>query len=99
MKARMVVPILTLIIAASSWPWAESNAAVVGNPSDVSIPAPADAAADHDGVYGRASSRHGLSQFSQYKHKDDMVAAVRPRLKPDYPCQNLHVRELDCPSR
>jgi hypothetical protein len=25
--------------------------------------------------------------------------AVHPQLKPDYPCQNLHVRELSCPPR
>jgi hypothetical protein len=24
---------------------------------------------------------------------------VHPQLKPDYPCQNLHVREPTCPSR
>ena len=24
---------------------------------------------------------------------------VHPMLKPDYPCQNLHVREPTCPSR
>ncbi len=96
MKARMVVPIVTLIVAASSWPWVESHAATVWHRNEVSIPAQADAANDHDGVYGQASSRHGTSGF---KRKDDMVAAVRPQLKPDYPCQNLHVRELDCPSR
>jgi hypothetical protein len=96
MKARIAVPIVTLIFAAFNWPMAQSDAAVVGHRSDASIAIQPETANDHDGVYGQASSKHGLFQFER---KGDTVAAVRPQLKPDYPCQNLHVRELDCPSR
>jgi hypothetical protein len=96
MKARIAVPIVTLIFAASSWPMAQSDAAVVGQKNDVSIAIQPETTNDRDGVYGQASSRHGLLRFER---KGDTVAAVHPQLKPDYPCQNLHVRELDCPSR
>jgi hypothetical protein len=96
MKARIAVPIVTSIVVAFSWPWAESDASVVRHGSDVSIAIPAEAANGRDGASAHASSRPG---FLQPEHGNDMVAAVHPQLKPDYPCQNLHVREPDCPSR
>jgi hypothetical protein len=34
---------------------------------------------------------------SSFKGRTKTV--VHPMLKPDYPCQNLHVREPTCPSR
>ena len=54
------------------------------------------AANGRDGASAHASSRPGVLQP---EHGNDMVAAVHPQLKPDYPCQNLHVREPDCPPR
>jgi hypothetical protein len=31
--------------------------------------------------------------------EDRTKTVTHPKLKPDYPCQNLHVREPTCPSR
>lgn len=31
--------------------------------------------------------------------KGGKKTVVHPQLKPDYPCQNLHVKEPNCPSR
>lgn len=33
------------------------------------------------------------------KKKSNPDAKPKPKLKPDYPCQNLHIKPMNCPTR
>ena len=33
------------------------------------------------------------------KKKSNPDAKPKPKLKPDYPCQNLHIKAMNCPTR
>jgi hypothetical protein len=46
-----------------------------------------------------ASSSDLLHENGQRADKSDRHQAPRPQLRPDYPCQNLHVTEPTCPPR
>jgi hypothetical protein len=87
MNARTALPLLTLVTALFSFPLVQCKAAsmtISGSIAGDSIVASSDDLLHENGEYADKSGRH---------------QATHPQLKPDYPCQNLHVREPTCPSR
>jgi hypothetical protein len=87
MKARTALPLLTLVIASFSLPPVECKAASVSVSGGIA----------GDSIV--ASSNDLLHENGQHTDKSDGRQAIHPQLKPDYPCQNMHVREPTCPPR
>jgi hypothetical protein len=87
MNARIALPLLTLVTALSSLPPVECKAASMsmsgGIAGDVTV------ASSSDFLYGNG----------QHADKSGKPQPIHPQLKPDYACQNLHVREPTCPPR
>jgi len=87
MNARIALPLLTLVIALFSLPPVECKAASMSVSGGIA----------GDSIV--ASSSDLLHENGQHADKSDWHQATHPQLKPDYPCQNLHIREPTCPPR
>jgi hypothetical protein len=87
MKARTALPLLTLVAALFSLPPVQCKAASMSISGGMA------------GATIVASGDDLLHENGQHADKSDWRQATHPQLKPDYPCQNMHVREPTCPSR
>jgi hypothetical protein len=91
MNARTALPLMTLVTALSWFPSVQCKAAsmsVSGQMSGDSMVANSNDLLHENGSHtGSPTDNSGRRQ------------AIHPQLKPDYPCQNLHVREPTCPPR
>ena len=87
MNARIALSLLTLATALFSVPPVDCKAASMSVSGDIA------------GDVTVASSGDLLHANGQHADKGGGNRAIHPQLKPDYPCQNLHVREPTCPPR
>jgi hypothetical protein len=87
MNARTALPLMTLVTALFSVPSVQCKAASMSVSGRIS----------GDSIV--AGSSDLLHENGSHADNSDRRQAIHPQLKPDYPCQNLHVREPTCPSR
>ena len=95
MSAYIALPKLTLIAALFILSLDESRAASLSDLSSLTSAAKPETTIIGSDVRQNVAAHGGGD--STYKGKTETVA--HPELKPDYPCQNLHVREPSCPPR
>jgi hypothetical protein len=96
MNTRIALPILTLVTALFSLPLVQCEAASMPVSNGITqLPEPEPMSGDAI----VASSNDLLHGNGRSADKTGVDQATRPQLKPDYTCQNLHVREPTCPPR
>ena len=96
MNARIALPLLMLVTMLFSLQPVQCKAASMSVSTGIAqLPEPEPMTGD--GVL--ASSNELLHGDGQSADKSSVGQATHPQLKPDYPCQNLHVREPTCPPR